>query len=258
MLFPVTVSIGNTPLPLHVICEVLAFFIAFRYYIFLRKKSGDHISNNNRVWILMAAIFGAFAGSRIVGGLENPTAMLHAKNIFMYFYLNKTVLGGFLGGLLAVETAKKMINEKQASGDLFTYPMILGLIIGRIGCFSMGVYEDTYGIPTNIFTGINLGDGIARHPVTLYEIFYLLLLWMLLKKMEANFQLRTGSVFKIFLFSYFLFRFLCDFIKPHYNVLFGLSVIQITSLLGMIWYYRYVLHPQMLIESEIPIAIKNK
>lgn len=257
MIFPVTVSIGNTALPLHIICEVLAFFIAFRYYIFLRNKSGDPISNNNRVWILIAAIFGAFAGSRIVGGLENPTAMLQAKNIFMYFYLNKTVLGGFLGGLFAVEAVKKIIGEKQASGDLFAYPMMLGLIIGRIGCFSMGIYEETYGIPTHFFAGMNLGDGIARHPVTLYEIIYLLLLWILLKKTETTLRLGTGARFKIFLFSYFLFRFLCDFIKPHYNVVFGFSTIQITSLLGIMWYYRYVLHPQLLRETDTSDAMKN-
>ena len=79
-----------------------------------------------------------------------------------------------LGGLAGVELIKKTIKEKLASGDLFTYPIILALIIGRIGCFSMGVYEETYGSPTSLPWGMNFGDNILRHPVCLYEIIFLI------------------------------------------------------------------------------------
>jgi phosphatidylglycerol:prolipoprotein diacylglycerol transferase len=57
----------------------------------------------------------------------------------------KTVAGGSLGGLFGVEVVKNIIGEKQKSGDLFTYPIILALIIGRIGCFTTAIYEQTYG-----------------------------------------------------------------------------------------------------------------
>ena len=107
-----------------------------------------------------------------------------------------------------------MIGEKNASGDLFTFPLILGLIIGRLGCFSMGVYEDTYGIETSFFTGMNLGDRLTRHPVILYEIGFLLLLWSFIKKINTQIKLANGAQFKIFFIGYFLFRFFCDFLKP--------------------------------------------
>ncbi|MBL0357483.1 MAG: prolipoprotein diacylglyceryl transferase [Chitinophagaceae bacterium] len=170
--FPFSFHIGGTTILWHTLAEPAGMFIGYRYYMSLRKKQGDVISSNNRIWILIGAIFGAILGSRLAGGLENPPALFNADNKLLYFYQNKTVLGGFLGGVWGVELIKKIIKEKHNSGDLFTYPLLLALIIGRIGCFSMGVYEETYGTVTSFFTGMNLGDGLLRHPVSLYEIVF--------------------------------------------------------------------------------------
>jgi prolipoprotein diacylglyceryltransferase len=230
--------------------ELLGFFLGFRYFIFLRKRQGDVIPSANRTSILIGAIFGALLGSRIAGGLEDPSQLSTAKNIWVYFYQNKTVLGGFLGGLFGVEFVKKIIGEKNASGDLFTYPIILALIIGRIGCFSMGVFEETYGVPTTLPWGMLLGDSQLRHPVCFYEIIFLLLLWICLVQLEKKFILQNGAKFKLFMIAYCFFRFLLDFIKPHYTFNVGLSTIQITALLGLLYYYRYIINPARMIMSK--------
>ena len=247
MNFPVMLSFGDTRFPLHGIIEFASYFIAFRYFLYLRKRQQDAINTNNRIWILIGAILGSIIGSRIIGGLEDPSQIKMADNVFMYFYQNKTVLGGFLGGLWGVEIIKKVIKEKHSSGDLFTYPMLLALIIGRIGCFSMGVYEETYGTVTNFFTGMNLGDGQLRHPVTLYEIVFLLMLWVGLVQLEKKYQLAEGARFKIFMIAYILFRFLLDFIKPHYTFSFGLSTIQVTCLVGLLYYFIFLFSNKNLI-----------
>ncbi|MBN9296838.1 MAG: prolipoprotein diacylglyceryl transferase [Filimonas sp.] len=245
--FPIEIVIRDKHIPLHAITEVLAFFIGFRYFIYLRKQQGDAIEQANRIWIIIGAIFGAVIGSRLFAGLENPAALLQAENKLLYFYLNKTVVGGFLGGLFGVELAKLMIGEKQASGDLFVYPMILALIIGRIGCFSMGIHEETYGTPTALPWGMDLGDGIKRHPVSLYEIVFLVLLWIGLVRLEKKYPLQNGARFKLFMISYLVFRFLLDFIKPHYFFNIPFSTIQLTCLLGLVYYYRYILQPKKLL-----------
>lgn len=244
MKFPVYIEIGSIKILLHVVFEVLAFFIGFRYFLWLRKKQGDVIRTSNRTWIIIGAIFGALIGSRLIGGLEDPSQINKADNLLFYFYQNKTVLGGFLGGLAGVEIVKKTIGEKQASGDLFVYPMILALIIGRIGCFFMGIYEETYGTITKLPWGINLGDGQIRHPVPLYEIFFLLLLWPCLKMVQKNFSLEQGALFKIFMIAYLVFRLLLDFIKPHYTFNIGLSTIQLTCIAGLLYYSPYIIQPK--------------
>ena len=245
--FPVTIHFGHNSIHLHAVLETAAFFIGFRYFLYLRKKQGDSYSSRARVSVIIGAIFGALIGSRLIGSLERPYELFRTDNIFWYVYNNKTVLGGFLGGLAGVELTKKFIGEREASGDLFVYPMIIALIIGRIGCFSMGTYEETYGVATNLPCGMNLGDGIIRHPVTLYEIAFLFLLWITLYLLGSRFTFQNGAVFKLFMIAYLVFRFLLDFIKPSYPIMANLSTIQLTSLLGLLYYLPYIVFPKKLL-----------
>jgi len=67
-----------------------------------------------------------------------------------------------------------------------------------------------------------------------------------LKTIEKHYQLVDGARFKIFLSSYLLFRFLIEFIKPDYFFSFGLSVIQLVCLAGILYYYKVFLHPSKL------------
>ncbi len=150
-------------------------------------------------------------------------------------------MGGLFGGLLGVELAKKLIGEKYSSGDLFTFPIILGIFIGRMGCFLSGTNEFTYGKPTNIFFGMNLGDGINRHPLALYELIFLVLLAITLKLIKNRSQLKNGELFKWFMICYFLFRFLIEFLKPNDFFVMGLSSVQILCLLCLLYYYKTLL-----------------
>jgi phosphatidylglycerol:prolipoprotein diacylglycerol transferase len=145
-----------------------------------------------------------------------------------------------LGGLIGVETIKKIIGEKSSSGDLFTYPLLLAIIIGRIGCFCNGIFESTYGNETSWIMGLDLGDGKLRHPVTLYEIAFLILLWGLLKFAENKNNFINGFRFKVFMIGYLLFRFFLEYLKPHEILSAGLSVIQLSCLCGLFYYRKTI------------------
>ena len=247
MNFPITIHIGSFSVTLHAVLETISFIIGFRYFLFLRKKQGDPYSSSSRLWVIIGAIFGALIGSRLIGSLERPQEIFLTNNIAEYIYNNKTVVGGFLGGLFGVELTKKIIGEKKASGDLFVFPMILALVIGRIGCFSMGVYEETYGIETSLPWGMDLGDSLLRHPATIYEISFLLLLWIALKQMQKKTSLENGALFKLFMIAYLVFRFCLDFIKPPHFLFLGLTTIQLTCLAGLLYYLPFIVQPKKLI-----------
>jgi phosphatidylglycerol---prolipoprotein diacylglyceryl transferase len=219
---PFEPTIFGTKINVHLILEYLAFFIAFRYYISLRKLTTDHISNRNRLSIILGAIVGAFLGSRLIGFFENPMITFNLNNIVQLLN-TKSIMGGLFGGLIGVETSKKIINEKHSSGDLFTFPIIVGIIIGRIGCFLSGIKEFTYGNETDFITGMDLGDGLSRHPTSLYEIIF-----------YTNKE--SGLLFKIFMISYFGFRFMIEFIKPNIFYILGLSSIQLLCITCWIYY----------------------
>ena len=224
---------------IHLILEYLAFFIAYRYYVFLRKRNTDVITSNNRLSIILGAALGALVGSRLVGFLENPLIEFTLKNAITLLN-TKTIMGGLFGGLLGVELAKKIINEKHSSGDLFVFPIILGIFIGRVGCFLSGINEFTYGKVTTSAFGMDLGDGLLRHPTSLYELFFLIFLFIALKTVNNRLQLKNGDLFKIFMLSYFGFRFCIEFLKPNVFYTFGLSSIQILCVICWLYYSKFI------------------
>jgi prolipoprotein diacylglyceryltransferase len=185
----------------HLVFEMMAYFIGFRYFLRLRKLQPDPITENHRVWIFLGACAGALLGSRILGALEDLNAWKASAHPLVYLYASKTMVGGLLGGLAGVEITKKFLGEKRSSGDLFTYPLILGIIIGRIGCFLSGINEPTYGYVTSAWTGMDLGDGLKRHPIALYEILFLLTLWITLRQLEKNRPLLEGFRFQNFMIA---------------------------------------------------------
>lgn len=248
MHFPVNIPIGKSYIPVHFVCETLAYIIGYRYYVYLQKHHSDQISSDNRLVIFIAAAFGAFIGSHLVGIFENPPSLVHFNTV--YFLGNKTIVGGMLGGLVAVEITKKRLGVNVSSGDMMVYPLILAMMIGRTGCFLAGLDDGTYGIPSNLPWAINLGDGIRRHPTNLYEILFWALLWLALSGIEKRHRLANGAKFKVFLSAYLVFRFFIEFIKPDYFLSFGLSVIQLVCLAGIVYYYKVFIYPTKLLQPD--------
>jgi prolipoprotein diacylglyceryltransferase len=236
MTFPITLHLGTAAVQLHLIFELLAFFLGFRFFTWLRRQHSDPIAEPRRLWILLGATLGALVGSRLVGALENPEAWYQSPNPWVFLYQSKTIVGGLLGGLAGVEGIKKIMGERQSSGDLFTFPLILAMMIGRIGCFSMGVYEPTFGLPTSLPWAIDLGDGLSRHPTALYEIIFLGILWLVLMRIEQKTHLASGMRFKLFMIAYLSFRFCLEFIQPRYHWSLGMTTIQMACLLGLVYY----------------------
>ncbi|AWI26947.1 prolipoprotein diacylglyceryl transferase [Flavobacterium pallidum] len=238
MKLPFDFPLFQNPGLVHYVFETMAFVVGMQVYYAHRKKITDHISDKNRLLILAGAISGALLGSRLVAVLENPQAI--ASLTLSEIYQSKTIAGGLAGGLFGVELIKKCIGVNTASGDLYVLPIITAVFIGRIGCFLSGVAEPTFGIETTFFTGMDLGDGVQRHPIALYEMFFLLLLWIVFRKIK-NYRIINGDRFKLFMILYFLFRFLVEFLKPFHPLIAGLSSIHLTCLFIYIYYHRFLL-----------------
>lgn len=228
-----TWRLGRLGINPHPIFEFLAYGLAFQYYRRLRATQNDPLGASNRLWILMGGFLGGLLFSKSLGGME--ATLLHPGNWHAGEWLaGKSVVGGLLGGLLGVELVKLRLGVRQSSGDLFCFPIILGMMIGRVGCFLAGLEDGTYGLPTHVSWGIDFGDGIPRHPTQLYDLIFLALLWIVLKALEI--RLRPGLKFQLFLAAYLGYRFLVEFLKPTHTIAAGLSVLQIACLLGLIYY----------------------
>jgi len=223
---------------LHPLFEALGYTGGYALYRRQRNNRGDILSDDRRWWIIAAAAIGALLGSRILGLLEYaPIHGFNPEQIFALTGGGKTIVGGLLGGWLAVELIKRLAHIRSRTGDLFAVPLCIGIAIGRIGCFFAGLADDTSGTPTSHpwvtkYLSVNFGDNIPRHPTQLYELAFLLLLAFALQRFNVR-PHHQGQTFRLFMAAYLSWRVLIDFIKPQ-PLFHGLNMIQWACLAGLI------------------------
>ncbi len=238
MNFPVYLGVGAFKIHPHIFFEAIAYTMAVR--LSLRNFRRDSVKPTQRSSIVVGGMIGALIGAKVLVILQHFDLWWQYRDQFWLLLLQgKTVVGALLGAVIGVEVTKKLIGVKQSTGDVFVYPLILGMVIGRIGCFLTGLNDRTYGVATNLPWGIDFGDGIPRHPTQLYEIGFLLLLMVFLK-VRSRYFIQSGDLFKFYMISYLSFRLLIDSIKPEFHPMLGLSAIQIACILALIYYYRSI------------------
>jgi len=236
MSFPVFIPIGSLKLHPHLVFETLAYAIAFRVYLAIRKRNGDALDDGNRWWVIAAAAMGAVVGSKVFYWFENPAASLAHWRDPAFLMGGKTIVGALIGGLFFVELVKHHLGVKRRTGDLFAVPICVGIAIGRVGCFLTGPEDHTGGVATRLKRGVNFGDGIPRHPTQLYEVLFALTLGVFLWRQSRR-PHTQGDLFRVFMVGYFGFRLVCDFLKPDdVRVLLGLTAIQ-WACVAMLAYY---------------------
>jgi len=229
------IPIGSHP-AWHPVLETLAYAAGFAVFRRLRQRHGDVVSEPQRWTVLAAATVGALMGSRLLGIAEQwPTVMDAWRSRRLLELLlspgGKTIVGGLLGGWLGVVAAKKLSGIQRRTGDLLVLPLCVGIAVGRVGCLLAGLADDTYGKPTTLPWAVDLGDGIGRHPVQVYEILFLILLGILLSR---KVELPDGARFRIFVASYLGWRIVIDFWKPQ-PLIAGMNVIQWSCLAGILY-----------------------
>jgi prolipoprotein diacylglyceryltransferase len=122
-------------------CVALGIFAAFVAARVLSTRSDvpEPVRRGVRVWALGGAVLGAhlfeLPADLLGWAAPSPEALAHPGGTMI---LGRTVLGGLLGGWLAVEWKKRRLGYVGATGDGFAMPLALGLTFGRIGCTLTG------------------------------------------------------------------------------------------------------------------------
>lgn len=242
-------------IPAHTVLEMLAYTVGFQIYLRTRGRwKHPAVPFEQNVWIIIGCIFGALIGSKLLNIIDSPLSYWAHRDNLLFWFEGKTIVGGLMGGWIGVEIAKKRLGVRYATGDAYVFPLIAGMAIGRIGCFLNGLEDQTYGVATTLPWGIDFGDGVSRHPAQLYEIIVLLgiALWLLVR-IRRPFP--NGYIFRLFIFNYFIFRFLVEFIKPRFVGYLGLSGIQIASLAGALFCARIFLRNASWSEPTVPVPV---
>ena len=232
MTFPVYFNLFGHRVHPHLVMELLAYTGGFQLYLATRKRfTRATVPLEQNLWLIVGCVFGALVGSRLLAFLELVDPGRHALSDWRTWLAGKTIVGGLLGGWAGVELVKRWQGIRHSTGDAFVFPLIVGMCIGRVGCFLTGLEDHTYGFHSSRPWAVDFGDG-PRHPAQLYEIAMLIVTALLLAVRARLGSASNGELFRLFMGSYLAFRFAIDFLKPREVRVMGLSAIQIACVLG--------------------------
>jgi len=234
----------------HTLFESASYIVGIQlYYRNVRSAKTSSITETQRICLFISVILGAILGAHFLGVWEHWQLLSpYSSNPFHLFFLAKTIVGGLLGGWIGIEIVKYYLGIKESTGDNYILPILLGIAIGRIGCFFYGVADGTWGSVTTVPWAMDGGDQLLRHPLPLYEILFLSCLLALLSLIKKRITLPQGTLFRLGLFAYVLYRFCIEFLKDRELTIFGiLSPIQLVCFLafliiGVHTYFFYKKH----------------
>ena len=211
---------------LHHVWDVLAWIAALlggRWVYRHDRGSVDGLARRTEPGYFLSLGLGAAAGAWAAGSGNTLRA---AFPVFSH-----SIAGALAGGIVAVEIWKWRHKVRASTGGPFVIPLALGIVVGRWGCLFAGLADETYGLPTRLPWGVDLGDGIARHPVQIYESLsiavFLAIYWTALIR-QHGWVRRHG--FHVFVLVYAVQRFGWEFLKPYPKLLGPLNLFHLIML----------------------------
>ncbi len=223
-----TINLGIIKIHTWGLLVAIAFLLAL--YLALKEAKRKNINKDIIYNVTFLALLGTIIGGRlsyIIGHLD-----YYSQNILEIFAIWQggiTFYGGFITSIIFIYIylKYKKISFFQIA-DLLTPPIILGQIIGRIGCYLSDIH---LGKETNLPWAI-LVDGKLTHPVVVYEFIILVILFFIFYRLRNKFK--TGILFLSYLITYAIIRFFLDFLRIEDVKLGSLSIIQYVAILIVI------------------------
>ncbi len=222
----------------HYIGDLLAWSgaaLAGRTLYSKRPELAGRLARVTETGYFIALGIGGALGAWVFGSLNTLRAATPT--------LSHSIAGALAGAIIAVELWKWRRGIRQSTGGAFVLPITVGIIIGRFGCFFAGLADGTYGTATNLAWAVELGDGIGRHPVQLYESASLaVFLVFYVCGLRRRVRWAETRAFHVLIMVYTGQRFIWEFLKPYPPLLgpFNLFHLLCLGLLiyGFVWYRR--------------------
>jgi hypothetical protein len=216
----------------HVVFDLLAWAagsgLGYAVYRWRLREAVATTARQTGPGYFLALAFGAAPGAWLAGSLNSVREHSPA--------LSHSVAGALIGAIVGVELYKAFRGIQGSTGSPFVAPFSLGVVIGRLGCLFTGLPDDTYGTPTHLAWAVDLGDGVGRHPMQLYEaaaMAVFLAVYLAALQQRAPWALRRG--FYVMCGWYGAQRFVWEFLKPYPKLIGPFNVFHCLSL-GLIAY----------------------
>jgi len=217
---------------LHLLFDLLAWgsaaLLARFLYRWRLKDDASAVAGRLGPAYAFALAAGAIAGAWAFGSINTGlSAIPHPSH---------SIAGALAGGIVAVELYKLARGIRGSTGAIWVGPLALGIAVGRLGCLFAGLPDETYGTPTGLPWAVDLGDGVPRHPVQLYESLAMLgFLAVYLAALRRRAAWTRDRAFYLFIFFYAAQRFAWEFLKPYPRLLGPLDIFQLLAIFMILY-----------------------
>jgi phosphatidylglycerol---prolipoprotein diacylglyceryl transferase len=179
------------------------------------------------LFIYISALAGAFIGAKVVYLAAEGWLYLGDQDQWLKLATGKSIIGGLLGGYIAVELAKRILQYTPATGDRFAIVAPLGIMFGRVGCILHGC---CLGCPykTSWLSAHSSGD-TARWPAAQAELLFNAVALGAVLLLRRN-KVLPGQHFHLYLIAYGLFRFVHEFLRATPPLIGPITGYQIAAL----------------------------
>jgi phosphatidylglycerol:prolipoprotein diacylglycerol transferase len=209
----------------------LAFYLSF--LLLEREFTVKKIDPELAYKLLIVIIPSAIIGAKLFHVFENFSEFLSSPSDMIFSGAGLSVYGGFVLSFISAMFVIKKNNEGILNIFDTTSPaMALGYAIGRLGCHASG--DGCYGLPTESIFGMAYPNGIVPitvnvFPTPLFESFASLIFFLVLMRLRKN-EMKTGTLFFIYLIMNGFARFTIEFIRLNPVTSLGLTQAQIVAL----------------------------
>lgn len=200
----IEIDIGTVSIKVWGLFVALGVILALK--MTLRRARRTDISEY-MVWNLLTfSLFGMILGGRMWHFITAPEEGVSLFGLDGGFSL----AGGLAAaGIMSFAYLRSTKRDFLAVLDLLAPGAILALLMTRIGCF---LVNDHVGRITALPWGMPFPDGSVRHPVALYEIIFLSMVYLLIRRKERG-EKCDGVVSITFAMLYAIFRIFADSLR---------------------------------------------
>jgi phosphatidylglycerol:prolipoprotein diacylglycerol transferase len=200
----------------------LAVFLLARH-VLPKPPRWQALPWRKRAVLALSAFVGGSLGAKLPFALAGGEGVLSPQ---AWLADGKTVMAALIGGYLAVEVAKLLLDVRVKTGDTFAVPLALALAVGRWGCFCNGC---CYGTETDLPWSVPFVQPDGRlawcHPTQVYEsLFHFTMALLLLEVMRRGWL--PCQRLKLYLIAYAAYRFATEYIRPEPRDYLGLTFYQ--------------------------------
>lgn len=216
---------------------MLVMAMAMGVAFIVRRARAFAITKDQALDFALAVLLGGMVGSRLIFVFSewryferDPLQVFNIRGGGLWWH------GGILGGLIGFLFYQwRSRIERGRLLDLIVPPVIVGHIVGRIGCFLNGC---CVGRPTTLPWAVTFPDApewqcVLRHPTQLYEALGEMCILLFLTTVWERRGWR-GSLFYLYLCLYAVLRFGVDYFREEPLLYGGLDLAQYLSFLLLI------------------------